>query len=139
MYGSDTRSESELGLSDLNGTDGCSVDGIDADDFSGASVSSAGDVNGDGIDDLIVGARGADTYTGESYVVHGSDTRSGAALDLSDLNGTNGFTINGIEVGDNSGRSVSSAGDVNGDGIDDLIIGADSANSAAGESLLHLF
>ena len=49
------------------------------------------------------------------------------ALDLSDLNGTNGFTINGIDAGDYSGYSVSSAGDVNGDGIDDIIIGADYA------------
>ena len=59
-------------------------------------------------------------------------------LNLSALDGTNGFTINGIDGGDQSGRSVSSAGDVNGDGIDDVIIGARFAdpngNSAAGES-----
>ena len=61
---------------------------------------------------------------GESYVVFGSEHSLRAELDLSDLNGTNGFTINGIDAGDHSGRSVSSAGDVNGDGIDDIIIGA---------------
>ena len=48
-----------------------------------------------------------------------------AALDLSDLNGTNGFTINGIDAVTTAADSVSSAGDVNGDGIDDIIIGAD--------------
>ena len=61
-----------------------------------------------------------------------------AALDLADLNGTNGIVIKGIDAWDNSGRSVSNAGDINGDGIDDLIIGAPWAspngNVYAGES-----
>ena len=137
---------SKINLSNLNGTNGFRINGIDANDYSGYSVSSAGDVNGDGIDDLIIGARGGDplrnnntkSSAGESYVVYGSDTRSAASLDLSDLNGTNGFQINGIDAGDYSGISVSSAGDVNGDGIDDLIIGALNAdpdgNTSAGES-----
>ena len=47
-----------------------------------------------------------------------------ASIDLSSLDGTNGFVLNGSAIDDNSGFSVSSAGDVNGDGIDDLIIGA---------------
>ncbi len=49
-------------------------------------------------------------------------------LDLSNSNGQNGFIINGKNAGDELGYSVSSAGDVNGDGVDDLIIGAFSAN-----------
>ncbi|ELR99784.1 S-layer family protein [Gloeocapsa sp. PCC 73106] len=58
-------------------------------------------------------------------------------MDLSTLNGTNGFTLNGVTAGDNSGRSVSNAGDINGDGIGDLIIGAYNASpngSASGSS-----
>ncbi|MDZ7905312.1 MAG: FG-GAP repeat protein [Cypionkella sp.] len=47
-----------------------------------------------------------------------------AVIELNSLTGTNGFQINGEVAGDLSGRSVSSAGDVNGDGFDDLIIGA---------------
>jgi hypothetical protein len=50
------------------------------------------------------------------------------ALKLSTLDGTNGFRIGGIDAFDNSGISVSSAGDVNGDGVDDIIIGASSAD-----------
>ena len=45
-------------------------------------------------------------------------------FELSSLGGTNGFVINGIDPDDSSGGSVSSAGDVNGDGFDDPIIGA---------------
>ena len=42
-----------------------------------------------------------------------------AVFELSSLNGINGFVINGIDADDGSGRSVSNAGDINGDGIDD--------------------
>jgi len=55
-------------------------------------------------------------------------------IQLSDLNGNNGFVIQGANAGDQSGESVSAAGDINGDGIDDVIIGADGANSFAGSS-----
>ena len=118
-----------LDLSALDGTNGFVLNGIYAYDWSGRSVSSAGDVNGDGYDDLIIGAYRADpngNYSGETYVVYGgaSAPGTGGMLDLSALDGTNGFVLNGIDGGDYSGISVSSAGDVNGDGYDDLIIGA---------------
>ena len=115
-----------LELSALDGTNGFTLNGIDEYDDSGYSVSSAGDVNGDGYDDLIIGAYGANNSFGETYVVYGGASAPGTAgvLELSTLDGTNGFTLNGIDSGDRSGRSVSSAGDVNGDGYDDLIIGA---------------
>ena len=116
-------------LSSLDGTDGFVLNGVDAGDLSGFSVSSAGDVNGDGVDDLLVGAPSELGYAGESYVVFGSvGIGAGGSFDLSSLDGTNGFVLNGIETGDYSGRSVSSAGDVNGDGVDDFIVGAPSAD-----------
>jgi len=132
-----------LELSSLNGTNGFVLNGIDAGDQSGLPVSSAGDVNGDGIDDLIIGASQADPVgrsgAGESYVVFGgAGVGASGVIELSSLNGTNGFVLNGIDVDDYCGRSVSSAGDVNGDGIEDLIIGASFAdpngNTDAGES-----
>ena len=114
-----------LNLSRLDGTNGFRLDGIDAFDHSGTSVAGTGDVNGDGIDDLIIGAYGADP-DGESYVVFGTDTGFGASLDLSALDGLNGFRLDG------SGGPVAGAGDVNGDGFDDLIVGAPGAANGAG-------
>ena len=51
----------------------------------------------------------------------------GASLDLAALDGTNGFRLDGVDAYDRSGNSVASAGDVNGDGFADIIIGASSA------------
>ena len=66
---------SAIDLSSLDGTTGFRLDGEAADDRSGFSVSDAGDVNGDGFDDLIVGAYGADpngnSSAGSSYVLFG--------------------------------------------------------------------
>jgi uncharacterized protein (DUF2147 family) len=110
------------------GIGGFLINGEEAVSYSGISVSSAGDVNGDGLDDLIIGAYGADSdnrsEAGRSYVVFGKKT--GNVVELSQVSaGTGGFAINGEVSGDYSGISVSAAGDVNGDGLDDLIVGAD--------------
>jgi hypothetical protein len=119
-----------LDLATLNGTNGFRLIGIDQSDYIGRSVSSAGDINGDGFDDVIIGAPSADSdtnepYEGESYVVFGKASWAGVpALDLATLDGTNGFRLSGVDIVDRSGRSVSSAGDVNGDGFADVIVGA---------------
>ena len=129
------------------GTGGFALWGRDALDSAGASVASAGDVNGDGLADIIIGARDADGPTntkgsaGEAYVVFGKTTGFGATVDLTTIAaGTGGFILHGIDAGDLLGQSVASAGDINGDGFDDFIIGAllaDAAGNAkadAGES-----
>ena len=128
---------SVLELSDIengNGNLGFVLNGVSAFDLSGYSVSSAGDVNGDGFDDLIVGARGDDpngAYSGASFVIFGSATDitgGDGVLDLVDIetgDGSLGFVLNGVSASDSSGRSVSLAGDINGDGLGDLIVGAD--------------
>jgi hypothetical protein len=118
------------------GTAGIAIFGIDANDFSGSSVSGAGDVNGDGFGDIIIGAYNADgagnlkDKAGESYVVFGSATPP-STINLASL-GSAGITLFGIDSGDYSGCSVSSAGDVNGDGFADFLIGA-SYSAGAGD------
>ena len=127
----------------MDGSDGFVINGIDGSDLSGISVSGAGDISGDGVADLIIGAFGADpngnSNAGESYVVFGGAlTGSTGTVELSSLDGSDGFVINGINEDDRSGISVSGAGDINADGVADLIIGAfgadPNANSSAGES-----
>ena len=110
-----------MNLSSLSGTDGFVLNVEQANVNSGGSVASAGDVNGDGIADLVIGAP---DIAGKSYVVFGrAGLGASGSLALSSLNGTNGFVLNG-EARDGSGNSVASAGDVNDDGIADLAIGA---------------
>ena len=87
---------SPISLSSLNGANGFILNGINSIDESGFSVASAGDVNGDGIDDLIVGAPPATSFAGQSYVIFGSKNRWSSPISLLSLNGANGFILNGI-------------------------------------------
>ena len=94
-------------------------------DGAGASVAGAGDVNGDGRRDVLVGAPFADKNerrdSGSAYVVFGkADTQS---VDLASL-GSGGLRIDGAAAGDGAGASVAGAGDVNGDGRSDVLVGA---------------
>lgn len=130
LFGTAAGYPTGLDLSSLDGTDGFSIDGIDSIGEFGISVNSAGDVNGDNFQDLIVGARRAGSF-GKSYIVFGRDRDQFAPVfDLSELlpsnggDGTSGFVIDGIDAAGRLGTSVASAGDVNGDGMDDLIVGA---------------
>lgn len=116
------------------GTGGFVIKGTSANDYAGTSVSSAGDVNGDGIVDLIVGAPYAQVSAsfpdaGRTYVVFGKANNT--AVDLSTVaSGTGGFVINGVATSDYTGTSVSSAGDVNGDGLADVIVGGYGSGAA---------
>ena len=129
----------DIQLSDAAmGTDvGFRIIGASASDSAGGSVSCAGDINGDGIDDIIVStdlldnpAFGGNNNAGGAYVVFGRNM-TGSAVAFGDVNllsfatgSTLGFRILGAAIGDGCGYSVSSAGDINRDGVSDLIIGA---------------
>ena len=140
IFGRAGATRGEIDVTTLSATDGFVIQGDEAGDYAGWSVSSAGDVNGDGIDDVIVGASQGDnggTNAGETYVIFGRAGATRTNIDLTTLSATDGFIIQGDAAGDASGTSVSSVGDVNGDGIDDLIVGAsqgDNGGIDAGEA-----
>jgi hypothetical protein len=110
----------------VQGSGGFVLDGGAELDLAGHSVANAGDVNGDGLADILVGALGADLngpFSGRTYVVFGKQDTD--VVSLSDvLQGVGGFVLEGEAEDDRSGYSVSGAGDVNGDGLADVIIGA---------------
>lgn len=91
-------------------------------DVAGDAVSSAGDMNGDGYADVIIGAPGATSTRGKSYIVFGASNPMSSSL-AEFANETGGFALYGEDIGDYAGNSVRGAGDVNGDGYADVIIG----------------
>ncbi|NCS23010.1 MAG: hypothetical protein GPI96_00165 [Microcystis aeruginosa BS13-02] len=109
----------------------------DLDNPAPLQVSSAGDVNDDGINDVIVGYPATEDangnyIAGNSYIVFGNSSLSSTqnnSVGFSEINGTNGFTIIG------AGTEVTGAGDLNGDGVGDLLIGEpNGGNNQAGVS-----
>ncbi|MGR3177198.1 MAG: FG-GAP-like repeat-containing protein [Candidatus Anammoxibacter sp.] len=104
------------------------LNGQDAKNLFGWSVSTAGDFNGDGKDDVIVGAwrdENNGNESGSAFIFFGQTPTSQLTLSA-DTDAD--VILNGQDAGDQFGYSVSTAGDFNGDGIDDVIVGADSAN-----------
>ncbi len=117
------------GPSGLSATTGWNSSGEAADNYFGYSVTGAGDVNGDGFSDVVVGAFGYDGNRGKAYLFPGS--ASGLATTAS-------WSKTGETAGDYFGTSVGSAGDVNGDGYTDVIIGASNHSSYSGRAYLYL-
>lgn len=113
----------------------------------GISVSGAGDVDGDGLDDVIVGADGVSNATtgprsGGAAVVHGSESTGTVAVDptapdaVTDADGPRGYWIDGVADGDHAGYAVTGVGDVTDDGIPDQLVGAYGASPTVnGETL----
>ncbi len=134
-----------LDLENLSGSDGANpglrIRGENQADAAGWSVSGAGDVNGDGYADILIGAPYADFQfnpieEGASYLIFGRPSGFDSTLDVENLTGFTGdnpgIRINGVASSfARSGLSVSGAGDVNGDGLDDILIGAPTAQGGS--------
>ncbi len=141
LFGGNFFGVRELNEQSLNGNNGFVARGIRGGvipieedqaiwgDLAGTSVDGAGDFNNDGIDDLLIGA----SHTiinprrkgvGQIYVIYGTTAAFPARFNLADLDGDNGFRINGIGTVDYFGVYSRAAGDFNADNRDDIIIGA---------------
>ncbi len=107
------------------GSAGFLITAADADDGFGRQIANAGDVNGDGADDLIVGARFADpggrTNAGSAWVIFGSKGPS-QDIDLASATATQAIRFDGTTAGDQLGGQVGNGSDLNADGFDDLVM-----------------
>ena len=103
--------------------------GEEQDRYFGEPVATAGDVNGDGYADVVIGAWGYASQTGRAYVYLGG--ASGLATPAA-------TTLTGVAAGDHFGYSVAPAGDLNGDGYADVVIGARGDNSNSGRVYVYL-
>ena len=134
IFGKDTGWSMDTDLSNAD----ASFWGENALDYSGYSVAGAGDVNGDRYDDILIGAYRndeSDERAGQTYLIFGKDT--GWSMDTDLLKSDASFW--GESAWDHSGRSVTGAGDANGDGYDDILIGAngnDEGDIDAGQTYL---
>jgi hypothetical protein len=116
-----------FGGTSMNNNEDVTMTGEQSTNYFGGSVSSAGDVNGDGYSDVIIGADGFISNTGKAYLFFGGTS----------MNNTPDATMTGETTNNFFGRSVSTAGDVNGDGYTDLIVGAFKNSSETGRVYLY--
>ena len=131
VYGSADGLPASINLEDLDGGDGFVMIPESSDDFLGVSVAGAVDINGDGLSDIVLGAPGENAIigrrlekAGKAHVVFGT-TSPPAALTMAELDGANGFTLRPDRDEEFAlGYGVWGLGDVNGDGRDDMAIGA---------------
>lgn len=100
------------------------VGGGDPGDLYGFSVAGMGDLDGDAVSDLAAGVPGADTPGTDAGAVSAISVATGAEL----------FSIQGLVAADHFGNAVANAGDVNGDLVNDLAVGADNASPAGSQS-----
>lgn len=133
IFGKQTGSTfaASIDVSTMASSAGFHIRGANDGDNLGQAVAHAGDVNGDTIDDIILGAPGLDgsgAYNvGGAYVVFGHGGAFASPFNVADLDGSNGFLLKGSNNGWYAGSAVAGAGDINNDGFDDILIGAESA------------
>jgi len=127
-----------------DGLNGFNPSGLDSEDLFGSSIANIGDFNGDGVQDLAVGARadendtGGDSEEGAVYILFMYANGSvNSSVKISD--GQNGFTPSGLGASDEFGHSIANLGDLDGDGVVDLAVGAmRDENSESREGAIYI-
>ncbi len=134
LYGKTSGWNALVDVSSIDGTNGVIFLGDTTVDNFGSAVA-AGDLNGDGIKDYIIGSPEDSpnhiSSAGITFVVFGQKAPFGSAtFQTYNVNGIDGCMFYGINNGDRSGNALTSGKDINGDGIEDLLIGAPYASSS---------
>ncbi|MDA1012829.1 MAG: hypothetical protein O3A00_00075 [Planctomycetota bacterium] len=124
VFGKSTPFAATLDVNAITAADGFFINGETANSRFARSVASAGDVNADGFEDLMLGSQDA---TATVTIVFGSDAGFGTAFDIANIDGTNGFHVRS-EL-NSPFSAISSAGDFNGDGTDDIVFSRIGAGS----------
>jgi hypothetical protein len=134
IYGGPTLANIILANGPLNpATTGFRVSGFASGDHFGCAVSRAGDMNGDGYGDILVGADWFNSQQGAAYVIYGKAAPENIVLQTTQLDpDTTGFMMKGAGANNNLGFRVGFAGDINKDGFPDILVGAYRKNSDAG-------
>lgn len=114
LYGRNGAFPASLSIADINGTNGFifTESGV-------GEIKSAGDVNGDGRNDIVIGQY---AWSGNSYILFGRDSNFPLNIDLFWINGTTGFVLGEVDA-TISAYYVGTAGDINADGYDDIMVG----------------
>ena len=124
-------------LSDVAaGVGGFAIDGENSGDKAGSEMAPAGDMNGDGLEDFVVGAHSGDgllANSGTAYLIFGTTQTTNISLSAIAA-GTGGFVVLGEKLGDSLGLAIAGNTDVNGDGLPDLVLGAPGANAPLSNS-----
>lgn len=115
VFGTESGFDGTINLEDLDGTNGLEITATTKTSSQvGFNVSTAGDINGDGFDDVML----TSNFNSRTFVIFGTD--SGAeAIDVDDLDNSNGFQLY------YGGDAIAGGGDINGDGFDDLVVGSE--------------
>lgn len=141
IYGSSKMPYATIDLAEIGAkgnTKGLKIIGAHAADNAGASVAGAGDLNNDKKSEVIIGAPNSRVSgrdgAGKVYVVWGKHRKTRNTLDLNSNKSSAFFTIAGATSGDYAGSSVASTEDINGDGINEIVVGAPRASNRVGQN-----